>query len=61
MKVYVVEYRDWDSNELIGVFTSAAVAEKYIEQSIRTWSGDVADISKYRARYYVSIEDVIGE
>ena len=61
MKVYAVEYRDWDSSELIGVFTSAAVAEKYIEQSIKTCFGQKADIDKYRSRYSVSIEDVIGE
>lgn len=61
MKVFVVEYRDWSDCELIGVFTSAAIAEKYIEKSIRDWCGDVSDISKYRDRYYVSIEDVIGE
>ena len=61
MKVYVVEYRDYDSSQLIGVFTSAAVAEKYIEQSIKIWAGPKADVSKYRARYSVSIEDVVEE
>lgn len=61
MKVYVVEYRCYGDCELIGLFTSAAVAEKYIEQSILTCFGKKADIDKYRSRYYVSIEDVIGE
>jgi len=59
MKVYVVEYRCYGDCELIGLFTSAAVAEKYIEQDIKT----CADIGKDagRSRYYISIEDVIGE
>ena len=61
MKVYVVEYRYWSDAELIGVFTSADIAEKYIERSILTCYGKKADISKYRDRYSVSIEDVIGE
>ena len=43
MKVYVVEYRNYDSSELIGVFSSVAVAEKYIKRSIKCWAGDKAD------------------
>ena len=61
MKVYVVEYRNYDSSELIGVFSSVAVAEKYIERSIKCWAGDKADVSHYRSRYSISIEDVVGE
>jgi len=63
MKVYVVEYRCYGDCELIGLFTSAAVAEKYIEQDIKTCFGLKADIGKDvgRSRYYISIEDVIGE
>jgi hypothetical protein len=61
MKVYIVVYRYWDDSEVIGVFTSADIAEKYIEQSILTCFGKKADISKYRDCYSVSIEDVIAE
>ena len=61
MKVYLVEYRYWDDAEVVGIFTSAAVAEKYIERSILTCFGKKADISKYRSLYHVSIEDVVGE
>jgi hypothetical protein len=61
MKVYVVEYRHWDDSELVGVFTSADIAEKYIEQSIKTCFGNKATTQMYRARYSIFIEDVIGE
>lgn len=61
MKVYVVEYRFYGDCELIGLFTSSDIAEKYIEQSILTCFGKKADIDTYRSRYWVSIEDVIGE
>ena len=53
MKVYLVEYRYWDDAEVVGIFTSAAVAEKYIERSILTCFGKKADISKYRSLYHV--------
>ena len=60
-KVYLAEYRYYDSSELIGVFTSVDIAEKYIIQSIHQCFGKKADISKYRDRYTISIEDVITE
>ena len=61
MKVYVAEYRYYDDSSLIGLFTSKDIAEKYIIQSIQCCFGKKADISKYRSRYSISIEDVIGE
>lgn len=61
MKVYVVEYRFYGDCELIGLFTSADVAEKYIEQSIRCCFGNMANTQMLRSRYYVSIKYVIGE
>ena len=61
MKVYIAEYCFYDTSEVIGVFTSVEIAEKYIERSIMTCFGKKADISKYRSLYHVSIEDVVGE
>ena len=61
MKVYIAEYCFYDTSEVIGVFTSVEIAEKYISQSIHQCFGKKADISKYRSRYSISIEDVIGE
>jgi hypothetical protein len=62
MKVYVVEYRYYgDDSEFIGIYTSAAVAEKYIQQNIQMCWGKNADIKEFRSRYFISIEDVIGE
>ena len=61
MKVYIVEFRYYDDCFLVGLFTSKEIAEKYIIQSIHQCYGKKADISKYRSRYSISIEDVIGE
>lgn len=61
MKVFVVEFRYYDDCFLVGLFTSSDIAEKYITQSIQSLYGKKADIDTYRSRYYVSIEDVIGE
>ena len=61
MKVYIAEYCFYDTSEVIGVFTSVEIAEKYIERSIMTCFGKKAVVSKYRSRYSISIEDVISE
>lgn len=61
MKVYVVEWRCFGDTEVVGVYTSAAVAEKYIVQSIQMCYGKDAKIENYRDRYFVSIEDVVSE
>ena len=61
MKVYIVEFRYYDDCFLVGLFTSKDIAEKYIIQSIQCCFGKSADISKYRSRYSISIEDLIGE
>jgi hypothetical protein len=61
MKVFAVMYQDWDDYEFIGVFASEEIAEKFIAKSIETTFGARADHSKYRDRYHIYQEEVIGE
>lgn len=62
MKVYLVEYRYCDDSSVLGIYTSRDVAEKHINQNIEMAFGKKAlTDSKYRSRYSISIEDLIGE
>jgi hypothetical protein len=58
MKVYILHYQKWEDQYIVGVFTTCALAEKYLkdlEESSTKKSGF------NRANYAIITETLIGE